>query len=111
MSNFYVYSTIHFDKGVQCFCKLELLGSSSHLGVPGPLCPFSGVGSSVERGVGQSQKASHAHSHVMLVLFGLSACQPLWCPQCHFGASPSGEGGMSHPLQLKCNEMQESAKQ
>lgn len=48
---------------------------------------------------------------LMLVLLGLSAYQTLWCPQCHFGACPSDESGVSHPLQLRCDEMQEGAEQ
>lgn len=50
-------------------CNASVIQSSwaqavRQLGVPGPLCPLSGVGSSVERRVGHSQKASHAHSQV-----------------------------------------------
>lgn len=44
---FYIYSTIHFDKNVQCFCKVNLMGPGQavrQLGVLWPLYPPQGDG-------------------------------------------------------------------
>lgn len=113
MGNFYVDSTIHFDKGVQCFCNSELLGSSSQtVGCPrAPVSPQWGRELCGEGSGTLTEGIPCTLTGLMLVLLGLSAYQTLWCPQCHFGACPSDESGVSHPLQLRCNEMQESAEQ